>query len=139
VQPVGPVAVGTYKWDALRGGECLAPYDSAWAEKFTVVDCATPHPAQMVFRGTFPGADVASAPYPGADALQAQINLLCTAPSVINLGAAGAYNDIQIAGSFPADEKQWTSGARSYYCFVTRSSGQALTTSVAVPPAAPAA
>ncbi|MDQ1526385.1 MAG: hypothetical protein QOG18_998 [Microbacteriaceae bacterium] len=139
VQPVGPVAVGTYKWDALRGGECLAPYDSAWAEKFTVVDCATPHPAQMVARGTFPGADVASAPYPGADALQAQINLLCTAPSVINLGAAGAYNDIQIAGSFPADEKQWTSGARSYYCFVTRSSGQALTTSVAVPPAAPAA
>ncbi|MCU1583376.1 MAG: hypothetical protein JWO01_2764 [Microbacteriaceae bacterium] len=139
VQPVGPVAVGTYKWDALRGGECLAPYDSAWAEKFTVVDCATPHPAQMVARGTFPGADVTSAPYPGADALQAQINLLCTAPSVIDLGAAGAYNDIQIAGSFPADEKQWTGGARSYYCFVTRSSGQPLTTSVTVPPAAPAA
>jgi hypothetical protein len=136
VLPVGPVAVGTYKWDALRGGECLAAYDSAWAEKFTVVDCATPHPAQMIFRGTFPGAEVADAPYPGVDALQAQINLLCTTPSVINLGAAGAYNDIQVAGSFPATAKQWASGSRSYFCFVTRSSGQPLTTSVAQAPAA---
>ncbi len=155
VRAVGPVAPGTYKWDRLLGGECLSPFTSAWAEKFTVVDCASPHPAQLVARGVFtePAAAAAdpsapatagaaqqpSAPgalaYPGANALQAQINLLCSAPTVINFAAAGAYSDIQFTASYPANEKQWSDGDHSYYCFVTRSSGGPLTASVAVTPA----
>ncbi|MHB1171031.1 MAG: hypothetical protein ACYCZY_00755 [Lacisediminihabitans sp.] len=135
--PPGPLAPGVYKWDRLLGGECLAPYDSAWAEKFTVVDCAQAHPAQMVFRGVFPMAGATAAPYPGAAALQTQINLLCTAPGVINLAAAGAYSDIQFVASYPATDQQWADGDRSYFCFLTRSSGQPITGSVAVPQAAP--
>lgn len=154
VAAVGPLAPGTYKWDRLLGGECLTPFDTPWAEKFTVVDCATPHAAQMVARGVFSEPTAAatdpSAPatpavgqstvssYPGVAALQAQINLLCSAPTVINFGAAGAYTDIQFTASYPATDKQWTDGDHNYYCFVTRSSGQPLTSSVAVPPAAPA-
>jgi hypothetical protein len=150
VLPVGPLAAGEYKWDRLLGGECLSPFTSPWVEKFTVVGCGTPHPAQMVARGVFvetpPAANNESAPatpavggaasnYPEADALQAQINLLCTTPGVIDFAAAGAYSDIQILGSYPATAKQWADGDRSYFCFVTRSSGEPITGSLAVPPA----
>lgn len=150
VLPVGPLAVGSYKWDRLLGGECLDPFTSPWAEKFTVVDCGAPHPAQLVARGVFAATPLAAtdpsaqatpavggptSAYPGAEALQAQINLLCTTPGVIDFAAAGAYDDIQILGSYPATAKQWADGERSYFCFVTRSSGQPITGSVAVPKA----
>jgi len=150
VLPVGPLAVGSYKWDRLLGGECLGPFTSPWAEKFTVVDCGAPHPAQMVARGVFaetppaatdpsaqatPAVGGPASAYPGAEALQAQINLLCTTPGVIDFAAAGAYSDIQILGSYPVTAKQWADGERSYFCFVTRSSGEPITGSVAVPKA----
>ena len=132
-KPVGPIANGVHPWTALLGGECLDPYTNPWAETFTVVDCAAPHPAQMVFRGTF---DTKTDPaYPGAEKLQAQISLLCAAPGVINLAAAGAYNDAQVQGSYPINEKEWADGEHDYFCFVSRSSGQQLTGSVAVPAA----
>lgn len=142
VLPVGPVAPGTYAWDELLGGECLDPFESPWSEEFTVVDCAAPHPAQMVFRGEFVLADPANEAYPGDAALQSQLALLCSAPGVIDLAAAGQYADAQFQASFPATEQQWDEGDRAYYCFVSRSSGEPLTGSVAVPappPAEPAA
>jgi hypothetical protein len=130
-KPVGPIANGVHPWTALLGGECLDPYTNPWAETFTVVDCAKPHPAQMVFRGTF---DTKLDPsYPGADKLQAQISLLCAAPGVINLAAAGTYTDAQLQGSYPVNEAEWADGEHDYFCFVSRSSGQPLTGSVAVP------
>ena len=148
VLPVGPLPAGSYKWDRLLGGECLSPFTSPWEEKFTVVDCGTPHPAQLVARGVFaetpPAVTDPAAPatpavggpassYPGVDALQAQINLLCTTPSVIDFAAAGAYSNIQILGSYPASARQWADGERSYFCFVTRSSGEQITGSLTVP------
>jgi hypothetical protein len=135
-KPVGPIANGVHPWSELLGGECLDPYTNPWAEKFTVVDCGAPHPAQMVFRGTF---DTKTDPtFPGADKLQAQISLLCAAPGVINLAAAGAYNDAQIQGSYAVNDDEWAAGEHDYFCFVSRNSGGPLTGSVAVPPAAPA-
>jgi hypothetical protein len=141
VEPVGPVAAGVWAWDELRGGECLDPYVGPWEEEFTVVDCAIPHPAQMVFRGTFPASaeGVTDDPYPGAEILQGQLSLLCTAPGIIDLAVAGQYPDVQFQGSYPATAEQWDGGNRYYYCFVSRSSDEPLTASVAIPPAAPAA
>ena len=144
--PTGMAAPGVHKWTELRGGECIAPFTSVWAETFTVVDCATPHPAQMVFRGTFPATAAAPstatpAPsatpggYPGVAALQAQINLLCTAPRVIDLSVAGGYTDIQFQGAYAGDAQEWNGGQHDYFCFVSRSSGQPLTNSVAGSPA----
>jgi hypothetical protein len=130
--PVGPIAVGEHDWDALLGTECIDPYVSAWQEKYTVVDCAAPHAAQMVFHGIF--ADEAWAPYPGAAELQSRINLLCTSPTTVNYEVARQYSDIQIAASYAATEQQWLDGERDYYCFVSRSSGQPLEVSVANPP-----
>ncbi|NUU06084.1 septum formation family protein [Leifsonia sp. C5G2] len=126
-----PVGAGTHPWDALGGGECVQPFTSVWAQEFTVVDCATPHAAQLVYTNLL-SADPA-APYPGADALAAQVPGLCTASGVVDLNAAAAYPDLQVVGSFPATEQQWKDGQRSYYCFVNRSGGEALTSSVAGP------
>lgn len=137
VVPVGPVAAGVHGWNELRGGECLNPYTSPWVEKFTVVDCVVAHPAQMVFRGTF---DPATTPtFPGAAALQTQISLLCAAPGVLDLAAAGQYADAQVQGSYPVTQEEWTAGQHDYFCFVSRSSGQPLTGSVAPAPAPAAA
>ncbi len=153
--PIGPVDPGTYAWDELLGGECLDPYDAtegAWAEEYTVVDCAEPHGAQMVYRAWFPPAVVDPGgvdengpvvgkpddPFPGTDALAAQISILCSAPGVVDLAAAGAYSDAQIQGAYPVTEEQWEADP-SYYCFVSRSSGEPLIGSVAIPRAAPVA
>lgn len=138
--PVGPVEPGEHRWDDLLGGECLDPFEDAWQDEYTVVDCAEPHAAQLVHRGVFPGAEEGAATgdaYPGVEALQAQISLLCNAPGILDLAAAGAYKDAQLEGSFPATEEQWAED-RSFFCFVSRSSGEPLTGSIAVPPAPPA-
>lgn len=131
--PVGPVAPGEYQWDELLGGECLDPYESAWQDRYTVVDCATPHTAQMVYRGTFP--DDATVAYPGVEELTKRINLLCTAPTVINYQIAGTAADIQVTASFAATAAEWDDGDRTFYCFVSRASGESLTASVAQPQA----
>ena len=88
-----------HAWNTLRGGECLQPYTSPWDEEFTVVDCATPHAAQLVYRGVV-NADPAAV-FPGEAALAAQMNLLCNAPGVIDLNVAGEYPDVQVQGSYP--------------------------------------
>lgn len=130
-QATGPQAPGVHAWDTLRGGECLNPFSSPWALKFTVVDCATPHAAQLVYTNVF-SSDKAAA-FPGDAQLASQINLLCTKPGIINLDAAGAFTDAQIQGSYPATEKQWKDGQRSYFCFVNRAGGEPLTGSIAGP------
>ncbi|MGX5681639.1 septum formation family protein [Schumannella luteola] len=129
--PVGPVAPGEYQWNELLGGECLSPYESAWQDRYTVVDCTTPHPAQMVYRGTFP--DDSTVAYPGVEELTKRINLLCTAPTVINYQIAGTAADIQVTASFAATAEDWDAGDRTFYCFVSRASGENLTASVAQP------
>jgi hypothetical protein len=126
---VGPIAAGVHGWDELRGGECLDPYTSPWAETFTVVGCAVAHPAQMVFRGTYDSGTAAT--FPGAVALQAQISVLCAAPGVLDPAAAGQYADAQVQGAYPVTAAEWASGEHDYFCFLSRSSGQPLTGSVA--------
>jgi hypothetical protein len=126
-----------HPWNALFGSECIEPYVSPWEEEFTVVDCAAPHAAQLVYRSVFPGD--AAAPFPGEEALAAQINLLCSAPGVIDLAAAGSFGDLQLQGSYPVNAEQWAAGERSYYCFASRVSGEPLTVSVAGPGPAEAA
>ena len=72
-----PAVAGAHPWDQLAGTECVDPYTDAWAQDFTVVDCAAPHAAQLVYRGSF-GGDATTA-FPGEDALEAQIDALCGA------------------------------------------------------------
>lgn len=135
VAQLGPVAPGVYEWRELLGTECVDPYVSAWEEEFTVVDCLAPHGGQLAYRGRFD--DSALDPFPGIEALQARMNLLCASPENIDYAAASQFADIQIAASYAGTEEDWTSGNRNYFCFVSRSSGQPLTISVAMPARAP--
>ncbi|MFB2555788.1 hypothetical protein [Herbiconiux liangxiaofengii] len=122
--PAAPAAPGDHAWSDLFGGECLGTYTSPWEERFTVVDCATPHPAQVVTRGLFP--EPAGATYPGEAELGARLNTLCTAPSVLNTAAASDVADLRWQGSFPATDADWAAGDRVYYCFFTTASGAPL-------------
>lgn len=130
--PVTPTAIatpGVVAWDQLYGGECLEPFTSPWAEDFTVVDCATAHAAQLVYRGTFEGD--ATTAFPGEDALGAQINALCTRNGIFDTTAASAFSTLQVQGAYPVTAEQWDGGQRSYYCFVNTSDGAAITGSLA--------
>ena len=133
VVTVGPVAVGDHAWDELLGGECLSLYESPWQMTYTVVDCAQEHPAQMLAKGVL--ADTADVASPGTADLQARATLACTATTVIDFAAAGAFADIQVTASFPATAERWDAGDRTYYCFASRSGGGDLTGSIAVPAA----
>jgi hypothetical protein len=42
-----------------------------------------------------------------------------------------------VQGAYPATAEQWEAGQRDIFCFVSRSSGEPLTGSIAVPQAAP--
>jgi Septum formation len=133
---IGPLQPGTYSWNALLGTECLQPYTSAWDEQYTVVDCATPHAAQLVAHGVF--NDEGFAQYPGLDQLLLRVNAVCSAPTAIDYAAAKQFDDIQISASYAVTAKAWDAGQRDYYCFVARSSGEAMSASIAVPPSAAA-
>ena len=136
VEATGPQPAGVHKWDTLRGGECLQPYTSPWNEEFTVVDCAEGHAGQLVYLGIF--TEDATTAFPGEEALATQINLLCSASGVIDLAAAREFPDVQVQGSYPITDEQWTGDERNYYCFVSRSSAEPLTASIAGPGPAPA-
>ncbi|WP_400997317.1 septum formation family protein [Agromyces sp. GXQ0307] len=134
--PTAPQPAGVHSWQALFGTECLEPFESAWADEFTVVDCASPHTAQLAYRGTFAGDEAAE--FPGEEALAAQSQELCAAEGVIDPAAAGGVGELQMLTAFPVTAEQWAAGQRSYYCFVEHVSGEPLTASLAGPgPAAP--
>jgi len=131
VPALGPVATGVHAWDELLGTECIDPFTTAWDEEFTVVECAAPHAAQLVFRGQFD--DPKATEFPGVAALQSRMSLLCTLPTAIDYAAASQYGDIQFSASHAANEEDWMAGNRSYFCFVTRSTGEPLATGIALP------
>ena len=124
--PTAPAAAGAQDWDALVGGECVETFPGPLAEEFTVVDCAAPHAAQLVYRALI-GTGADDEVYPGVDALQSQVGIACSAPGVIDLAAAAQFSDLQVTGSFPATEEQWKEGPRDLFCFVQRSGTEPLT------------
>jgi hypothetical protein len=129
--PTAPQPAGVHAWNTLFGGECVDPFESVWAEQFTVVDCANPHAAQLVYRGTVPGD--AAAPFPGEAELGAQMAALCRVDGIIDAAAAAPIPDLQVQGSFPVTADQWAAGERTYYCFVNRAGGEPITGSVQGP------
>ena len=125
----GPLSPGVHAWSDLQGGECFATFENAWQQEYDVVDCGAPHAAQLASTGTLPGD--AAAAFPGADTLQNQMTVLCTSATALDLGAAASYADLQFSASYPTTSDEWAAGARTYSCFVDRSGGEALATSLA--------
>jgi hypothetical protein len=129
---LGPVAPGVHDWHELLGTECVEPFVSAWEEEYTVVDCAAPHGGQLVFRGRFTESE--ADPYPGVETLQARVAPLCAAKENIDYAAASQLTDVQVSASFAGTDDDWDAGDRDYFCFVSRSSGEPMTASIAMPP-----
>ncbi|MCS6577757.1 septum formation family protein [Curtobacterium poinsettiae] len=121
-----PAQPGEHPWTDLAGGECLSPFTNAWSQTFTVVDCATPHIGQLTARLAVEGDT-----YPGAEALATQAADQCQSDTALNASAAAAVGDVQVQGSYAPDQATWDQGDRFIACFVTRSSGQPLTGSLA--------
>jgi len=126
--PTAAQPAGVHAWNTLFGGECIDPFTDAWAEDYTVVDCAAPHAAQLVLRGTLPGE--AGAAFPGDAELAAQLGTACQADGVLDQNAISGITDLQLVFSYPLAE-QWDAGERTFYCFANRSSGEPLTASIA--------
>ncbi|MFS2076660.1 septum formation family protein, partial [Curtobacterium sp. CT11-133] len=121
-----PATPGEHAWTDLAGGECLSPFTNAWAQTYTVVDCQTPHVAQLTAR-----LPVSANQWPGPDALAAQAAEQCQTSAALNASAAAAYGDVQVQGSYAPDQATWDQGDTFISCFVTRSSGETMTGSVA--------
>jgi hypothetical protein len=123
-----PREPGTWAWNQLFGGECVDPFPGAWAESFDVVDCATPHAAQLVDVGDL-GAATGNI-YPGAEDAGAVVDGLCSAQGILDLSAAGAYPNMQISASYAPTQEEWDAGNTSYYCFVSLADASPITGSV---------
>jgi Septum formation len=113
----GPASPGAHPWTELHGGECLDPFESAWAATFTVVPCRTKHAAQLTRLVTLQGEQ-----RPSDSVLIDRLSLACTGSGALDLGRARAYDDLKTSFSYPTSS-DWTAGRRSGACFVSRGGG----------------
>ena len=120
---------GTWAWNQLFGGECIDPFPGAWAESFEVVDCVTPHAAQLVAVGDL--AEGTGTTFPGAEQAAALAQTACSAQGVLDLATAGAYPNLQISLAYAPTQEQWDAGDTKYYCFVTLADASSITGSIA--------
>ena len=120
-----PLAVGQWEWFELQGGECIARFEGAFAEVFSVVTCQAPHAAQLAVAELI-SADILEA-YPGDDVVLARARELCDLKDEVNAAVAAEFSDLRIAYSYPVDSDQWDKGQRGVYCFIYSESGQPLT------------
>jgi hypothetical protein len=125
----GPLPAGTYPYDMMRGGECLSTFANAWQSRYTVVDCAVPHAAQLVLKAVLAAGQYTAA-YPGPDVLATAVGKLCSRPGVLRMSAAGAYPDVQFETAFPPDSSAWAAGDRTYYCYADLADGSRLLASI---------
>ncbi|WP_295121368.1 septum formation family protein [uncultured Leifsonia sp.] len=109
---------------SLTSGDCLQTYPSQSADSYPVVDCASPHLAQVLWTGELPQPPGAA--FPGTDALQTQIGDLCQ--QHLDWDWVAVWNeDVQIDERYPDSATAWASGGRTYYCFVYTYSRHELT------------
>jgi hypothetical protein len=123
---------GVHPWSALQGGECLDPFETAWAEEFTVVDCADGHRAQFMYRGEV-GPEVTV--YLDAAGWQGLTPALCDAATLLDLAVAGEYSELQWHLTYAGDATEWANGDRGYTCTVDRLSGEPIVGSLLAAPA----
>jgi hypothetical protein len=132
--PPGPPTAmqppGDYPFGQLFGGECLNPFVDPWAETFTVVDCATPHAAQLVYAGDL-AVDGTYPSYPGDSRIGKAALAGCSREGALDLSAAKKITDLQISTSYPASSLAWDSGDTRYFCFASRTGGDPIETSIA--------
>lgn len=114
----------------IAAGDCLQTYPSKSAAGYPVVDCASPHLAQLLSKGRLPQA--ADTAFPGASSLDTQVGDLCE--QHLNWDWVAVWNeDVQLDLRYPDSTTRWASGDRAYYCFVYTYSRHELTGSAVAP------
>ena len=121
----GPRPVGTWEWSELRGGECIAWFADAFAERFDVVECTTPHEAEFV-RATLISIS-ADEPYPGDQAIEEFAKGVCGSWEKDDLIDGELFDDLVSEASFSLGEDRWKSGDRLVGCFVRQLDGELFT------------
>ena len=140
---VNPRSAGTWSWDELNGGECIEPYTDANQDSYTVVDCDTPHSAQLVRVGDL-RKDASIPIYPGDSAIGPVATGECFSSGIIKAAAYATYPSLITDVHYPTSQTQWNKGDTFYYCFAHTFPIANITGSVAgkkvttVVPAAPA-
>ena len=140
---VNPRSAGTWSWDELNGGECIEPYTDADQDSYTVVDCDTPHSAQLVRVGDL-RKDASIPIYPGDSAIGPVATGECFSSGIIKAAAYATYPSLITDVHYPTSQAQWNKGDTFYYCFAHTFPIADITGSVAgkkvttVVPAAPA-
>ena len=141
---VNPRSAGVWSWDELNGGECIEPYTDANQDSYTVVDCDTPHSAQLVRVGDV-RTDAGIPVYPGDSAIGPVAMGECFATGIIKASAYATYPTLSSDTRYPTSQTQWNKGDTFYYCFAHTNPISPITGSVAgkkvttVVPAAPSA
>lgn len=123
-----PATPGTQSWWELRGGECIAGFDDAFAQEFQVVGCLSSHNAELLEAQLL--SDDPDEPYPGDAAVLAEAREICDLREVINREVASEYSDLRTTYSYPVNQEQWDAGERGVYCFVFSESGETFTQSL---------
>ncbi|MFT6973010.1 MAG: hypothetical protein ACJAV4_000225 [Pontimonas sp.] len=118
----GPQNPGVWAWDVLRGGECLALFDNAFAEEFEVVDCSAPHLAQLV-RAQLVSRD-RTENFPGEPAMAIVAQDICDVLDVIDTEYAQRFATLVKEIAYPVTADQWHDGQRVVYCFMRSSTGE---------------
>ncbi len=119
-----PQTAGTWDWFELRGGECISGFSDAFAEKFQVVSCTSPHNAQLIHAELL--SDSLAEPYPGDAPVVAMARDLCDVRELVKREVAEEFSDLRTSYSYPVNQVQWDAGERAVYCFVFSASGQTL-------------
>jgi hypothetical protein len=118
----GPQSPGVWAWDALRGGECLARFDNAFAEEFEVVECSTPHSAQLV-RAQLVSRD-RTEDFPGEPAMAIVAQDICDVVDAIDTEYAQNFATLVKDVAYPITAEQWQDGQRVVYCFMRSSTNE---------------
>lgn len=118
----GPRGPGDVSWANLRGGECLRPFETAFAETFSVVECSTPHDAQVVVAQLVSRDRTES--YPGEAEMAIRAREICDVSDLINTEYAGEFKDLYVEPAYPVTQAQWDEGQRVVWCFVRSGSGE---------------
>lgn len=118
----GPREPGDASWVDLRGGECLRPFETAFAETFSVVECSTPHDAQVLV-AQLVSRDRTEV-YPGEAAMALRAREICDVSELVNTEYAAEFENLYIEPSYPVTQDQWDEGQRVVWCFVRSGSGE---------------
>jgi hypothetical protein len=102
-KPVKTERSGVTNWVELQRGDCIALFDSAWQDSYTLVNCEGAHKAQVLLSADLPR----TASYPGADKLARQTAHLCAKKAPVDRTLLDNVPKLLVERNYPPTEEAW--------------------------------